>query len=332
MKNKRVVVQLGMTSDDCAAYADAANTLGFEAWLVEGTDQRVHCSADTMKRYGKMVSVDDPTDSDEVIDALVRAQRTICAVVPGNDACVAASNSAARALGLRAVPFGKCLPPDKAEQRKRTALSGYGILQPRFRVLEHADVDVRPIGQHVGFPLIVKPVQGNGGLGVCLVSSESGLRSAISAIRQMKNGYRVPFEKLLVEEYVNGEPCSVQGLAIRGRAELLTYTCQLMDRQRSSVPGADCGFEEYGHIVRAIDGRDAMLRIFGQLVVSALKYQNGPFYIDMVRVNDNYYMIETGFRLSAAGVARKVDMQTGSSWAVEVIRVLTNSCSAFNPG
>ena len=59
--------------------------------------------------------------------------------------------------------------------------------------------------------------------------------------------------------------------------------------------------------------------------MAAIGYENGPFYLDLIRSEGTYYFIEAGLRLSASGVVDIVNEVSGVDWAHEVL--VTVACT-----
>ncbi len=110
--------------------------------------------------------------------------------------------------GPSALAAGICL--DKA-LTKRLALS-VGVATPRFVVLEPGDPDARCAA--LRYPLVVKPLRGSSGLGVCRVQRPAQLARARRAARRFD-------PRVLVEEFLQGQEVTVGLLGSGGAVRTL---------------------------------------------------------------------------------------------------------------
>ena len=93
-----VIVQVGATSDAGCHYAVAAHSLGFEAWLLDSAERLALLHPEVRNSYDRTITLENPADAENVIDALKFSQSRVAAVVSGCDPCHNAAHSAALAL------------------------------------------------------------------------------------------------------------------------------------------------------------------------------------------------------------------------------------------
>jgi predicted ATP-grasp superfamily ATP-dependent carboligase len=93
------------------------------------------------------------------------------------------------------------------------------------------------LANRIGFPLVMKPFDGVGCEGVCLVDSDSDLAKSVAIIRQITT-----HDRILLQPYVSGVHASVSLLVSRGRSLVLSLNRQLIEEslpfqyQGSQVP------------------------------------------------------------------------------------------------
>jgi len=104
-------------------------------------------------------------------------------------------------------------------------LERHSIPHPRTRILRD-DGAAAPIAAALGFPVVVKPAQGAGCLGVALASQAHELATAVAHARAAAGA-----GLLLVQEYVAGTAASVSLLADGTRAMPLTLNRQRVRRR-----------------------------------------------------------------------------------------------------
>ena len=131
-----------------------------------------------------VVTVDDPTNVGEVADAARRLGTgdRIGAVLTGNDGCVVAATAAAGQLGVGRLPSG-AIARARDKYAARLALRDAGLPVPRFALFRNRE-EAATIGRLVGFPAIVKPVNGTGSHLVLEVSSEAELSDAYRTLAE----------------------------------------------------------------------------------------------------------------------------------------------------
>lgn len=106
----------------------------------------------------------------------------------------------------------------------RQALSEAGIPCPRYQVVDSfGQLDLRSLS----FPVIVKPVDRSGSLGVSRVDDEAGLFPATNIA--LENSFR---HLAIVEEYIEGREISVEFISSEG----VHYPLQITDKVTTGSP------------------------------------------------------------------------------------------------
>ena len=97
---------------------------------------------------------------------------------------------------------------DKAAMK--TALRDAGVPCARHRLVQ-SDLDAHAFAAEVGFPLILKPVEGVGSRGTFRIRSEAELRTALQALAPN------PAEPLQAEEFVTGRENTCETVTVAGQ-------------------------------------------------------------------------------------------------------------------
>ncbi len=317
-------VQVGATRDGLDPYLDAARRRGMQAILVE-TPAYLRWRRHLGRRpFDVEVPVEHPADVAEVRQALEARGVTVALLLAGFERYVTSAFTLAAALekGPRnRWPYGPFDPVDKWGQRDALTRRCPEVLQPRHASLAVGAPDTEGAMARVGFPLVVKPSNGGGGLGVFLVENAEQRDRALATLTSLANYDGAPFERVILEEFVEGREHSIQGMASEGRAFILT-TCEKFIT-REPAPGASglAGFREAGHMATHGDRTAPALRALTQACLDATGYREGPFHVDIIQNARGAFFVEMGFRLSGGGIVALVERTTGMKWAELVFEV-----------
>ncbi|MEU1844751.1 ATP-grasp domain-containing protein [Micromonospora sediminicola] len=169
--------------------------------------------------YERAVRVDDPTDAAQVAAAAktLAEGAALAGVVTGSDGVVVTAAEASALLGLGG-PDPAALARTRNKYAARRTLASAGLSTPRFALLDSADA-VDRVAVEVGFPAIVKPLNGTASHGVRRVEGPAELAEAYRQLtarlpEAMDGLYRRPLPTadgpldptrvLLVEEVLQG--------------------------------------------------------------------------------------------------------------------------------
>ncbi len=312
-----IFVQIGATRDGSDPYLRVAHDQAMEAVLIETPDYIRLRQELGRQEFDQTLTVEHPSDVYQVTNALCRLPEPPALILAGFERYIYSAYAAARLW--KTLPYFRgdtFTPLNKAEQRATISRSAASILQPKYLALTHRDVSPRDF-ENFHYPLVVKPVDGGGGLGVFLASNLEGIHAALSALESITNYDGGAFQGLSIEEYVPGDEYSVQGLVQEGRCIILTFCKKFVTIEPIAGTQFLYGFREVGHIATRGDYADTAMKHFAQTCVDVFKYYNGPFHIDMVQSPCGYYHLEMGFRLSGFGLVRLVQRVSGYDWAEE---------------
>ncbi|MDF9817045.1 ATP-grasp domain-containing protein [Streptomyces sp. SPB162] len=323
-------VQLGATRDGLDPYLDCARSRGMRAVLVETAAYLRWRGLLGRQPFDLELPVERPEDPEQVRAALDAAGIRPRLLLTGFERYVYAAFEVARALRVAPWPHAGITfsPPDKARQRALLVSSAPSVLQPRFLTLGLHDAER---ADDLGYPQVVKPVDGGGGLGVTLVNDAAGVRRALADLRDRRNYGGGAFGAVMAEEFVKGPEVSLQGVAVDGRALLLSVCEKITALEEVPDAPALTGFREVGHIATHGAGADGELRELADRCLAAVGYSEGPFHIDVLQGPEGPVFVEMGFRLSGGGLVALVERATGIRWAELVFQVQLDRTSPVLP-
>lgn len=307
-----ILVQVGATRDGLDPYRASAAARGMTAVLVETPGYLAWRRRLGRAPFDKEIAVERPHDPGRLLTALHAAGVRPAVLLAGFERYAAAAFDAAAALSVP--PASAHRPafhaPDKGRQRMALARSAPQVRQPRHTLAgqEHAE-------PAIPYPRVVKPVDGGGGLGVFLVQDAEEERRARRVLARTDNYGGGAFTGTLIEEYVAGTEFSLQGVARRGQARVLSVCEKLVLLEPAPDEGL-CGFREAGHLMLPPATADPRLLALAQTCLAAFGYHNGPFHLDVIAgQGGELHFVEMGFRLSGGGLVALTERALGVRWA-----------------
>jgi biotin carboxylase len=263
-------------------------------------EHRIH--VDTMIRV-------DTNDDDALTSAVLAfaGSRPLDAVVPGFEFYVPAAARLARKLGLPGLdPWQALACRNKTMMRETVRAAGLRV--PAFAAAVDA-ATLQSAAAGVGYPCVLKPTSSAGSVHVRRVDDWSQLRRAYDDLR---NDERLDFGRgldgdVLVEEYVEGDEVSVEGVVTDGHVDVAAVTSKLL--------GPEPFFVEIGHIVPAELSPTVRKGAvdYATDVVKALGITLGPFHCEMRLTPKGPVLIELGARLPGDHIVDLVRLTTGVS-------------------
>ena len=185
-------------------------------------------------------------------------------------------------------------------------LKAYGIPTPRTLRLRLTD-DPASVGRRLGYPVVVKPIDGVGCHNVFIARQQSELERTIAAARQKE-----PSATLLAQAYIDGVAASVSLLTDGSRSLPLTLNLQdIRGRRRLRYHGGCVSFD---HPLRAL-----AFRRVGE-VVRAIPGLKGYVGIDLVLTDHDAVVIDVNPRLTTSYVGvRKVLRQNPAALILDAV-------------
>jgi biotin carboxylase len=278
-------------------FAQRARTLGCEPVLLSADPSRYPYAAED----GLRTVVVDTADGDALWAAAsqLTGPAGIAGVLSSSEYFVAAAAALAARLGLpgaSAEAVSACR--DKSVQRR--ALAAAGVPVPGFRQAGGVDEAVAAASE-LGLPVVVKPVQGTGSLGVrlCRAAEEvSAHARSLLAAPVNERGLSTP-ALVLVEQYLTGREFSVEVLG--------TQTVATVAKHVSEPPV----FVETGHDVPAALAADERAALVDEHAVKALGLGWGAAHVELRLDGGIARVIEVNPRLAGGMIPELVRRALG---------------------
>ena len=163
------------------------------------------------------------------------------------------------------------------------------------------------------YPIIVKPVDRSGSKGITVLKTSEGLDKAI------KHALKESFSKrVIVEEFINGEEISVEGISFNGKHSVITFT----DKVTSNYPH----FVELEHhqpskfLNSEISEKIRLIVLKG---LESLQIKNGASHSELIITKDGQiYLTEVGSRMGGDFIGSDlVKLSTGYDYLKAVIDI-----------
>ena len=311
---RRVLLLLPTRAYRAADFLEAARELGVE--VVVGAEER-HALDDAMA--SRVIEL--PLHRPEIAaDAIVEfaGETPLDAIVPVDDAGVAAASLAAERLGLaHSPPAATALTRDKAAMRRRLAQAG--VPQPAFTLVE-GDADPAAAAADVGFPVVIKPVELSGSQGVIRADTPAAAEASAARIQRMLGrSTDEDSAPLLIERFVPGVEVAVEGLLRGGKL----HTLAIFDKPD---PLDGPYFEETLYITpsRLPDKARCAVEDVTRAAVAGLGLTEGPVHAEVRLDGDAVAVIEVAARSIGGLCARSLRFGLGVSLESLILRHALN--------
>lgn len=202
----------------------------------------------------------------------------------------------------------------------RQVFSKAGVLCPQYWYVNKDDFKCQTLDiTHLTFPLIVKPSDRSGSLGVVKVEGEEDLAPAIKAAQN----YSFKHEAI-VEEYIEGREISVEFISYQGKH----YPLQITDKVTTGAPH----FVELEHHQPADLTATQYEEIYTitKRALTALGVTNGASHSEYrITENGKIYVMEIGARMGGDFIGSDlVQLSTGYDFLRGVIEVALGEFTA----
>ncbi len=230
----------------------------------------------------------------------------ICSIA--SDLAAVTVNYVAEQLGLSGNSM-QCTLKSTNKHHMRRAFEKSGDPSPKS-VLVDENTDLTKLD--LNYPVIVKPTDRSGSRGIYKLETPEGLTEAV------RTSASLSFErKALVEEFVEGEEYSVEGISFNGQHHILTMT-------RKFTTGAP-HFIEKGHLEPAPVSKETFERV-KQIVTHALdslEIRNSASHSEIkISPDGTIHLIEIGGRMGGDCIGSDlVRYSTGIDYVRAVIQV-----------
>ena len=151
------------------------------------------------------------------------------------------------------------------------------------------------------FPLMVKPSDASGSIGISKVADEKELMVAVSKALSLSRNHQA-----IVEEFVKGTEIQIDCFVLDGKVNVL----DIKEKRKYT----DEGFTlPYGSLIPARISEQTKERSYeiGQCISAALNIVNGPLYIQAIATENEVFVIEFGLRFGGGLSFRILKDMTG---------------------
>ncbi|MGI5216156.1 ATP-grasp domain-containing protein [Plantactinospora sp. CA-290183] len=289
-------------------FARCARDLGIEPVLVTADPGRYPYVA----LDGVRTECVDTSDGEAVLVAARRIAATapVLGVTSSSEYYIVTAAATARMLGLPG-PGEEAVRAcrDKSVQRRRLAEAG--MPQPRHEVV-HDVAGAVAAARRIGFPVVLKPAQGSGSLGVRACADEEQTTrhaSVLTAATVNERGVAVPPD-VLVEQLLPGQEFSVEVFGGRAIAVVVKHL------------GEPPVFVETGHDVPAAvpPARGALLRESAERAAAVLGLGWGAVHVELRLDGDRPTVIEVNPRLAGGMIPDLVRRTSGVDLVADQVR------------
>lgn len=226
-------------------------------------------------------------------------------------------NYVAEKLGLPGNSL-ECTKKSTNKYEMRKAFKEAGVETPGFEIVSSPE-DIEKLS-NMEYPLIVKPTDRSGSRAITKIYKKEELEEAIS--KAIENSFE---KKAIVEEYIEGNEFSAEGITYNGEHKFLTIT-------RKATTGAP-HFIETGHIEPAGLTKNMEEKIYNELTkaLTALKITNSATHSEFkITPNGDIRIIEIGARMGGDCIGSDlVQISTGYDFVKMVIDVAMGNKPSF---
>lgn len=281
-------------------FARSANDMGAEPVLITRDPARYGYVAADGLRY---VIADTSNGADLLAAARsLAASSVVAGVTSSSDYFVLAAGLLARAWRLPG-PFPDAVRNCQHKGRQRQLLAAAGVPGPRYAIAE-TESDALASARCIGFPVVLKPVQGSGSFGVRLCETEPEvLGHARSVLARVVNERNMKIARgVVVEEYIDAEEFSVEIF----HGNVITIIRKHLGR----LPY----FVEIGHDIPSglSPAEEAALGRYAMGAVKALGLEWGASHVE-VRIRDGHVaIIEVNARLAGGMIPELIRRTRGT--------------------
>jgi biotin carboxylase len=313
-----VFLNLRRTPLEQRATLTAAHRLGYGVALIADSPP-----ADLPQEIVRVVHKVDTFD-DAAVDAAVKAiaaDHTIAGIVTWSDPGVESVSRIAAERGLPA-PSPAAAEVARNKYLMRRSLADRPDLIPAFAQVVTWDETVTAAAR-IGYPLLLKPVSGNGSKGIYTVRDDDELRSAFDQLsRYVRPDVDRVFTghsgEIIIEEFLVGTEHSVEGWVHRGAVFIAGVTDKI------TTPDYHL---ETGHLFPSALAPDRLESVHDltRAVVSAFGIDDCAFHLEcMVHPEGGVKLVECAARGGGDFItSHLVGLATGEPFCENTIRVAT---------
>lgn len=269
-----------------------------------------------LQRFMSVDAFDDVRHVDGVDEAvaLLRAEGVV-AVLPGSPFGLDRIDALTTALGLVGNPIATA-PARVDKWLMKQQLVERGVPCPRFKALPR-EQPVADLAPEIGFPLIVKPCEGAGGIAVRLCRSPQELGHALDAVAAIDPIFLGSRGNTLVEQYIAGEEYCLTTANLGGSRKVLL---SLARYEKDDATGRPTVYRNIWSMP-IDDARAQRWFAYAADVNRALEVEYGINDIEFKAPDGDALLIELNNRLPGAKLPTLIELCTGINCYAENIRI-----------
>jgi len=308
------------------ALVEAARQMGETVFIFVQDEQQISA---VCRHLASAVVVVDTNDVQAIVCAARRIEENaqsaddkIRAILPGFEYVVDVVARSAVQLGLPHLSVqAAALTRNKFASRERLKAKGLDV--PRYALISDL-AELERVASEVGFPAVIKPVDGCGSLLVRRVDSLAQLRSVL--VDPINTGFldmgKQIGSQLLLEEFLVGREFSIEGYIDQDQPHVVAVT----EKQLGPEPF----FVEMGHVVPALlqSNEQQVLVTYIEEVARAIGLDLGVFHAEARITERGPILIEIAARLGGDCIYRLVELTHGLSLPKTMIR---SYCAMLEP-
>lgn len=287
-----------------------AKNLGYETHVFAWQDGSI---GEKTADYFYPISI---VEKDEILEKCKEIGIDAIATI-ASDLATLTVNYVAEKLGLPRNSL-ECTKKSTNKYEMRKAFKEAGVATPGFEIVS-SPKDIEKLSD-MEYPLIVKPTDRSGSRAITKIYKKEELEEAIS--KAIENSFE---KKAIVEEYIEGNEFSAEGITYKGEHKFLTIT-------RKATTGAP-HFIETGHIEPAGLSKDMEEKIYKELTkaLTALQITNSATHSEFkITPNGDIRIIEIGARMGGDCIGSDlVQISTGYDFVKMVIDVAMGNKPSF---
>lgn len=287
-----------------------AKSLGYETHVFAWQDGSI---GEKTADYFYPISI---VEKDEILEKCKEIGIDAIATI-ASDLATLTVNYVAEKLGLPGNSL-ECTKKSTNKYEMRKAFKEAGVATPGFEIVS-SPKDIEKLSD-MEYPLIVKPTDRSGSRAITKIYKKEELEEAIS--KAIENSFE---KKAIVEEYIEGNEFSAEGITYKGEHKFLTIT-------RKATTGAP-HFIETGHIEPAGLSKEMEEKIYNELTkaLTALQITNSATHSEFkITPNGDVRIIEIGARMGGDCIGSDlVQISTGYDFIKMVIDVAMGNKPSF---
>ncbi|WP_175938346.1 ATP-grasp domain-containing protein [Caballeronia sp. BCC1704] len=267
-------------------------------------------TSNTIKFFDGFIA-GDVSDPEGVLSAVLLFEREHgarpAAVIPMNDFTVRSALEVSRHYGLNynsAETVNRC----RDKYLMKQVLAGAGLPVPRFGAFRTLD-ELKELAREFGMPVVIKPRELAGSVGVIKVTSFDALASAfeqcVADVKALNGAYMTPEDVFVVEEYISSRnEVSVEVFNQGDVHRVIAVTDKYL--------GPEPYFVETGHSVPSVHSDNEKLRDVAERACEALGIRYGIAHFE-ARITEagEVRIIEVGARTGGDAIMDLVERSYG---------------------